>query len=327
MAALPTDLAGVDRPGSLSVLRYGAWSGCIAATAAAAWFVGLGASASHDLVHTFVASETSLTGPILVLFVAVVFTLERIQPAVPRTALARPHVVDAAYLLVFFASGPLVILFETGFSLALHRHAGFLFLSRLPLGSQLLVSALFLIGIDAGNWLGHRANHRSRALWRFHALHHSQEDMSVLTAFRVHPMTHMAYLFALLPGVLLAATGGPPLWAIVGYGFLVVLSHANLPWTYGPVGRVLVSPAFHRLHHASAPVGGLPVANFGFALSVWDRLAGCAVDPDGTGPQPTGIAGRVVPIEQAGPRRSVAGLMASQLAQPFHPGEAMEFQR
>ena len=60
--------------------------------------------------------------------------------------------------------------------------------------------ALIFVAMDACNWFAHLANHRVRMLWRFHELHHSQEDMSVLTVFRTHPLIHVSYLVALIPG-------------------------------------------------------------------------------------------------------------------------------
>jgi hypothetical protein len=38
-----------------------------------------------------------------------------------------------------------------------------------------------VIGINAVDWLTHLANHRLTALWRLHAVHHSQEELSILT--------------------------------------------------------------------------------------------------------------------------------------------------
>ena len=100
------------------------------------------------------------------------------------------------------------------------------------------------------NWVAHVANHRSVSLWRLHALHHSQEEMSVFTTFRTHPLVHATYLGALLPALVLGASGSVPAAALVIYGCLVALPHANLPWRFGVLGRVFVSPAYHRLHHA-----------------------------------------------------------------------------
>jgi sterol desaturase/sphingolipid hydroxylase (fatty acid hydroxylase superfamily) len=180
-----------------------------------------------------------------------------------------------------------------------------------------VVVGAILVGIDAMNWAAHVANHRSVVLWRLHALHHSQEDMSVFTTFRTHPLAHASYLPAVLPALVLGASGGVPSAGLIAYGCLVTLPHANLRWTFGRLGRVLVSPAYHRLHHAASPVAGRPAVNFGFVLVCWDRLAGCAVAPSGGTPVATGIAGRPVPIEQTAPKYRLPHLVVAQIRQPF----------
>jgi len=302
----------------------GAWLGCVGLTAAATWLVADGARAlirAHDLYHQLAVAQVRMTGPVLLAVVGVVFVCERIWPAVSRPVRSRAHAVDAAYLGVFVLVAPFVTLLNTGFSMAVHAHARFLLLGRLPLGSQLLVSVLVLVAMDASNWAVHVANHRSQALWRFHALHHSQEEMSVFTTFRTHPLAHASYLPAILPALMLSASGGVPVWAVVGYGCLVTLPHANLRWTYGPLGKVVVSPAYHRLHHAREPVAGKPAVNFGFVLNCWDRLSGLAVDPTRGAPVATGIAGRAVPVEQGADR--LTAVLLAQLSQPFRPGQSM----
>ena len=104
----------------------------------------------------------------------------------------------------------------------------------------LFVVIAMLVGIDAMNWCAHVANHRFTTLWRLHALHHSQEDMSVFTTFRTHPLIHATYLPALLPVLVLGASGTIPGAADYAYGCVVALPHANLTWRLGP------SAAGHR---------------------------------------------------------------------------------
>ena len=59
-----------------------------------------------------------------------------------------------------------------------------------------------LVAMDACNWLAHYADHRYRLLWRFHAVHHTQEELSVLTTFRTHPLVHtLSFLTATVPVV------------------------------------------------------------------------------------------------------------------------------
>ena len=116
---------------------------------------------------------------------------------------------------------------------------------------------------------------------------------------------------------MLGASGTLPGAALIGYGCLVTLPHANLRWTFGPLGRVFVSPAYHRLHHASVPIDGRGAVNFGFVLVGWDQLGRRAAFPMGRAPIATGIAGRPVPVEQSARASGVGRVVLAQLAQPF----------
>ena len=288
------------------------WALALGLTAAAGGLLVWGVvdmSRAHLLWSAMLSSENRTVGPFLFAAVGLIFLAERFWPAVPRPVSARAHWVDAGYLALFAVIAPAVALLNTGFALAVDRYLPFLILRKLPLVPQVVVVGVILVGIDAVNWAAHVANHRSAALWRFHALHHSQEDMSVFTTFRTHPLAHASYLPAVLPVLVLEASGTVPTAGLVAYGIAVTLPHANLRWSYGPLGRWLVSPAFHRLHHRKGSA-----VNFGFVLSVWDRMAGTAVFPSGV-VLDTGIIGRPVPCEQdGGPLLHVVG---AQLAQPF----------
>jgi sterol desaturase/sphingolipid hydroxylase (fatty acid hydroxylase superfamily) len=176
-----------------------------------------------------------------------------------------------------------------------------------------------LIAMDLCNWLAHVADHRFGALWRIHALHHSQEELSVLTSFRAHPLMHTTgFVLATVP--VLALTGAHPLAPILitVYVCLGTLPHANVRWSYGPLGRVVVSPAYHRLHHA---LEGRQEINLGVVLTAWDVLAGRARFPAPGRPScATGLAGRPVPVEQQERTGPSAWLLLRQLAQPFRAG-------
>jgi sterol desaturase/sphingolipid hydroxylase (fatty acid hydroxylase superfamily) len=278
-----------------------------------------------DLSADLATARGRSVGPALVVVVAVLLMAERRWPAVPRALLAPAHLVDAGYLVVFAAVVvPALTLVETGFAVEMTRHARFLMVSRLPLVPQAVVVGVIVIGMDAMNWAAHLANHRSAALWRLHALHHSQEDMSVLTTFRTHPLVHATYLGALLPALVLGASGAMPATAIVVYGCLVTAPHANLRWTFGRLGRFVVSPAYHRLHHARSPLDPAGVVNFGFVLVFWDRLSGHAVLPTAGTTVETGIAGRPVPVEQASSGAGVLRVVMAQLIGPFRLRSPMD---
>jgi sterol desaturase/sphingolipid hydroxylase (fatty acid hydroxylase superfamily) len=128
------------------------------------------------------------------------------------------------------------------------------------------------IALFAGDFVGywrHRLEH-TPALWPMHAIHHSDTAMTWTTLFRFHPLNRLTT--ALIDTSALALLGLPA-WALAAnlmvrhyYGMFI---HMDLPWTYGPLGRVLVSPAMHRWHHARDADGA--GANFATVFSVFDQ--------------------------------------------------------
>jgi sterol desaturase/sphingolipid hydroxylase (fatty acid hydroxylase superfamily) len=301
--------------------RLTAWLVVLGLAGASVW---MGIVGLRALLHAGTLSQALATardhsaGPVLIVFTAVILLAERKWPAVPRPLLSRAHLVDASYFVLFaLIVLPLVTLVQTGLGVEIERHASFLLVSRLPLVPQVVVVAAVFVAIDVINWAAHVLNHGSAGLWRLHALHHSQEDMSVFTTFRTHPLVHASYLPVLLPALVLGANGTVPGAALIAYACLVTLPHANLRWTFGPLGRVFVSPAYHRLHHSATSVDGRGTVNFGFVLVLWDRMSGRAAYPVGGVPLATGIANRAVPIEQAAPGSRVPRVVLAQLAQPF----------
>jgi sterol desaturase/sphingolipid hydroxylase (fatty acid hydroxylase superfamily) len=300
--------------------RVGAWFGVLAVSLAAVWLGTMGLRellAARDLSSVLATARDISAGPVVLVVIAALLLAELRWPAVRRPLLCRAHLVDAGYFALFaFVVLPLLTLVETGFAAEMERHARFLILGRLSLVPRVAVVAVILIGIDVMNWAAHVANHRYLTLWRLHALHHSQEDMGALTTFRVHPLVHASYLPSVVPVLVLGASGTVPDLALLAYGLYVVLAHANLRFTFGPLGRLFVSPAYHRLHHASTPIDPRGAVNFGFVLVCWDRLARRAIFPTGA-PVATGIEGRPVPVEQAARASGIPRVVLAQVAQPF----------
>ena len=152
-------------------------------------------------------------------------------------------------------------------------------------------------------------------LWRFHELHHSQEDMNVLTVFRTHPLIHVSYLIALVPGVVLLANGALSITVLALYGGIVAFAHSNTRLGFGPLGRIFVSPNYHRIHHQ---LDGPQDVNLGFALAIWDQMFHRAVFPTkDTVSTDTGLPGRPLLVEQAASDRATSAVFAAQLVAPF----------
>jgi hypothetical protein len=122
-------------------------------------------------------------------------------------------------------------------------------------------------------------------------------------------------LISVIPAVVLSSNATIPATVITVYICLSSLPHANLPWTFGPLGKVIVSPAYHRLHHASK---GRIDLNLGSVFTIWDVMTRRAVFPvGGAEPIATGLHRRPVPIEQARPAWVPLHVLGLQLADPF----------
>ena len=262
------------------------------------------------------AGRAELAAPLLVVLVVATGICERIWPAERRPLLARGHVQDALFLALHaIVVIPLMTLLSVGAAALVAGHAPWIELRPAAHWPGWLLIPLTIVAMDGANWLAHYADHRVDALWRFHALHHSQEELSVLTSFRAHPLMHTTgFLLATIPVVALMPARPIAPVLITIYVCIGTLQHANLRWTFGPVGRVIVSPAYHRRHHATDNQG----VNLGVVLTIWDVLVGRARFPArGDGVGRTGLDGRPVPVEQDAPARLAPLLVAEQLAEPF----------
>ena len=131
----------------------------------------------------------------------------------------------------------------------------------------------FLI-LDFAVWLEHVASHRFSLLWRLHRMHHADEGFDLTTALRFHPLEIV--LSMLWKAAIILALGAPPLAVLL---FEIVLNgaamfnHANirLPDRLDRMlRRIVVTPDMHRVHHSVVPRE--THSNFGFNLSIWDRL-------------------------------------------------------
>ncbi len=292
----------------------------IAITGLAGWLSWRGwlALAQSGVARSISAGRYELAGPAVLAFVAVVVVIEQIWPAQQRPLLARGHVLDVGYLIFYAALVvPLIVLLGSGFAGLLARLQPWLVLPRLPGVPSWCFIAFALLAIDACDWLAHFGNHRVGALWRLHAVHHSQEELSILTTYRAHPLVHVSFLLSAIPILAVESDAVTPTAVLTVYACLGALPHANVRWTYGPAGRVLISPAYHRIHHSAT--GRLDI-NLGTVFPFWDMLARRAVYPDRNRSRVasvTGLAGRPVPVEQADARPRFARVMLHQLTEPF----------
>ncbi len=293
----------------------------VAIVAAAGTLIAVGWS-SHWGGSSFDAALTDqrvvVTGPLTLAILAVILVVERVRPAQIRPLVARGHRQDALYtVLNMTLVVPLVVALALSLTAVARQDFGWIIVPQLGFVPRWAVIALIFVAMDGCNWLAHLANHRIRVLWRFHELHHSQEDMSVLTVFRTHPLIHVSYLVALIPGIVLVANGVVPTALLVAYAGFLAFEHSNTNLGFGPLERIFVSPNYHRIHHR---LDGRQDVNLGFALTIWDQAFGRAVFPtEATIRADTGLPGRPLVVEQAGERPHHLATMLGQLWGPFRP--------
>jgi sterol desaturase/sphingolipid hydroxylase (fatty acid hydroxylase superfamily) len=270
----------------------------------------------------FGASLTSVrfetAGPLALVMIGLFLVAERVRPAQKRPLVARGHRHDVIFaVLNVVVVLPLVTALTLSLSDVVQRVAPWVVVPRFGVVPRWLVIALIVLAMDFCNWFAHLANHRVRLLWRFHELHHSQEDMNVLTVFRTHPLIHVSYMLAVVPALVLLANGEVPTLLLVIYGGSVAFAHSNTNMGFGPLERVFVSPNYHRIHHR---LRGPQDVNLGFTLTIWDQLSHRAVfpTPETIGAD-TGLPQRPLRIEQQGSRAHHLMVLAAQLIAPFRP--------
>lgn len=163
-------------------------------------------------------------------------------------------------------------------------------LSALPYWSQ---CALYLVVSDVMHYWAHRLFHRGE-FWKYHAVHHSSEELEWISAARFHPFNQLAD--SIFIDVILLMSGiSPMIFLVIGpfNVFTSAMVHANLNWTFGPLKYVIASPVFHRWHHTLPSEGG--ERNFAGTFSLLDVLFGTFYMPQAKLPSRYGIESTVVP--------------------------------
>ncbi len=145
-----------------------------------------------------------------------------------------------------------------------------------PLWVELSLSIVLL---DFAVWLQHVVMHKVPVLWRIHRVHHADRDMDVTTAIRFHPLEILLSMSLKIGLVYLL---GPSALAVFLFEILLngsaIFNHANVRLPFGldrMVRVVLVTPDMHRVHHSIKRREH--DSNFGFFMSIWDRIFGTYV--------------------------------------------------
>ncbi len=173
-----------------------------------------------------------------------------------------------AWVLPFLAVGAAVDAATNGWGL----------FNNIALPSTLEIIAAMLI-LDFAIWFQHLITHKIPILWRLHRVHHADRDMDVTTAIRFHPV-EIALSMTLKIGMVYLL--GPAAIAVILFEIILngsaLFNHANIrlsPRVDAAVRLILVTPDMHRVHHSIHRREH--DSNYGFSLSIWDRMFGTYV--------------------------------------------------
>jgi sterol desaturase/sphingolipid hydroxylase (fatty acid hydroxylase superfamily) len=175
-----------------------------------------------------------------------------------------------------------------------------------------------VVVLDLAIYLQHVMFHAVPALWRLHRMHHADLDIDVTTGARFHPVEIV--LSMLIKFAVIAALGVPPA-AVVLFEVLLnatsMFNHSNVrvASVLEPALRwLVVTPDMHRVHHSIEREE--TNSNFGFNLSLWDRVFGTYRAQPRAGHQAMTIG--IPDFRNAGECNSITGMLAI----PFHSGKA-----
>ena len=216
-----------------------------------------------------------LTLKTIVLIALVFVPLERITALYPQQRILRAHWTNDLIYLFFnslLIKGGLFVLI--GATLAVLRLAVPVVVTTAIRSQPLWLQTVEVIVIaDCGFYAAHRAFHEVPFLWRFHAIHHSIEEMDWLAAHRVHAVDQILTKGAsVIPVFALGFSDTAIAVFALTYQIQSLLIHSNTRINFGPLKWILASPPFHHWHHANEPEA--LDKNFAAQLPFIDALAG-----------------------------------------------------
>jgi sterol desaturase/sphingolipid hydroxylase (fatty acid hydroxylase superfamily) len=213
----------------------------------------------HRHLLSFASSLVGLS-ILLVLLLIVFVPMERIFGNRSQRVFRRSFGTDVFY---FFLNGILpkllLIIPLTVLSAGLHRLVPLAFYSSVAALPLWLRLAAAVVVNEIGGYWGHRWSHEIPYLWRFHAIHHSAEEIDWLVAVKAHPVdmfftrlcaTIPLYVFGLAQPMGNSVDFVPLVvtFASMFWGYFI---HANVTWRLGWLEWLISTPAFHHWHHTN----------------------------------------------------------------------------
>ncbi len=192
---------------------------------------------------------------------------------------------------------------------------GFLTVPMLGTGPLAVRVACSIIVYDFLQWSHHYVRHRVGTLWYFHAVHHSQRQMSLFTDSRVHLLEPLvSFTMICLPMFILQIDPFAVASVAIAISWYVRFCHASVRTNLGALKHVLVTPQYHRIHHSIE--GRHSDKNFAQLFTLWDRVFGTIYANYDEFPA-TGIPDTQFPMEHQRPWWAAPWGYVEQTLYPF----------
>lgn len=223
-------------------------------------------------------------------FIGVFMLMAILESVLPKKTRAQPRVTRWFTNLALVVIDSVILrIFVPILAVAVAQWAeneGWGVFSQLPLPFW-LECVIAVVLLDMLIYWQHVASHHIPVLWRFHQVHHADRDIDVTTGVRFHPVEIvLSMLYKFLCIVML----GAPALAVFLFEVLLnasaMFNHSNIRLTKrldSVVRTLVVTPDMHRVHHSVMQVE--TNSNYGFFLSLWDRIFGSYIDQPSKGHQ------------------------------------------
>jgi sterol desaturase/sphingolipid hydroxylase (fatty acid hydroxylase superfamily) len=207
----------------------------------------------------------------LVMLAIIFLPLERLCSQQKQPILRKEFLIDLVYYFLNSLLPKLMLIFPMSMiAWGVHYfgpHSMYTWVAALPAQTRFLL--MVIVG-EFGVYWGHRWSHEIPLLWRFHAVHHSAEQMDWLVNTRAHPVDIWfgrfcglvpIYLLGLAQPTATTVDLMPMLYTLFGTVWSFII-HANISWRFGLLERLIATPAFHHWHHTN---DGLQYINKNYA--------------------------------------------------------------
>jgi len=221
-------------------------------------------------------NEATLRLSAFIFMLVFIFIIELIFPIYSRSIESYKRWI-VNFFFVFINTLILRIFFPilaVGFaSICIKYNIGIFNYFNFSIMASIILSFLFL---DLGIWLQHLLFHKIKFLWRFHKIHHSDEEVDFTTGIRFHPIE---IIISMMYKFILIAIIGPSIALVIIFEIILnassIFNHGNINITEKYdlfLRKLIVTPNMHRIHHSEEEKE--TNSNYGFNFSIWDRIFG-----------------------------------------------------